>query len=152
MKAATIFGIIASVGAMCSSPLLADQVYIQSPLSNIVSAGACSSQPIAVHGDAHLFIDISSRANSIHLNIHYNTQGVSGTGLTDGSKYQLNNGSDLEINTNGGLPFVTETNVEMNLIGQGIAPNFRMQAVLHTTVDANGNVTAQFTKISAVCH
>jgi hypothetical protein len=30
----------------------------------------------------------------------------------------------------------------LNVIGQGIAPDFTVRGVVHTTVDANGNVTA----------
>lgn len=36
---------------------------------------------------------------------------------------------------------MTETGV-LKVVGQGSAPDFSLQTVVHTTVDANGNVTA----------
>jgi hypothetical protein len=44
----------------------------------------------------------------------------------------------------------TQTEVDVfNAIGQGSAPNFTVRAVVHTTLDANGNVTASVDHFTA---
>jgi hypothetical protein len=43
---------------------------------------------------------------------------------------------------------MTETDV-LNVVGQGAAPDFTVRAVVHTTVDANGNVTAVVDQLTA---
>jgi len=44
----------------------------------------------------------------------------------------------------------TQTEVDVfNAIGQGSAPNFTVRGVVHTTVDANGNVTASVDHFTA---
>jgi hypothetical protein len=151
MKTTALFGFLATMAAFSPS-LLADQVNITAPLSVVMFNSACSAQPMAFHGDAHMMFDVMTHQNSVRVSIHYNTQGVSGIGLNDGAKYLLLNATNSETNTTSGLPFVTDTNVEMGIIGQGSAPNMRLRSVLHTTVDANGRITAEFTKFSITCH
>ena len=47
---------------------------------------------------------------------------------------------------------MTQTGV-LNVVGQGTAPDFTMHGVVHTTVDANGNVTAvvDLSKATGTC-
>jgi hypothetical protein len=47
----------------------------------------------------------------------------------------------MEMNVTPGATTQTETDV-FNIIGQGSAPNFTVRGVTHTTVNANGDVTA----------
>jgi len=58
-----------------------------------------------------------------------------------GAAYQLGGGFWIEMNVTPGATTQTEVDV-FNAIGQGSAPNFTVRGVVHTTVDANGNVTA----------
>jgi hypothetical protein len=47
----------------------------------------------------------------------------------------------MEMNVTPGATTQTETRV-FNAIGQGSAPDFTVRGVTHTTVNADGNVTA----------
>jgi hypothetical protein len=145
-----IFSALAFLAVSCSATLFADSNF-DAPLSTVVAPNSCSSQAIAFQGSVHFTQNITQNKNSVHMSLHGNTQDVKGTGLTDGSNYVLVNGTNVEINSNAGLPSVMDINVDMGLIGQGAAPNLRIRFLLHTTMDANGVVTAEFVKSSTVC-
>jgi hypothetical protein len=75
-----------------------------------------------------------------HLIVEGNAQGVKAR-ASDGATYQIPGGFWIEVNATPGAFTSTGTDV-LNVIGQGSAPNFTVRGIVHTTVDANGNVTA----------
>ena len=75
-----------------------------------------------------------------HLIVEGNAQGVKAR-ASDGATYEIPGGFWIELNATAGATTNTETDV-LNVIGQGSAPNFTVRAVVHATVDANGNATA----------
>ena len=82
-----------------------------------------------------------------HLGVEGNAQGVKAVAPT-GATYQLPGGFWMEMNVTPGATTQTETGV-FNVIGQGTAPNFTVRGVTHTTVNANGNVTASVDHLTA---
>jgi hypothetical protein len=54
----------------------------------------------------------------------------------------------MEMNVTPGATTQTGTDV-FNAIGQGSAPNFTVRGVVHTTVDANGDVTVSVDHFTA---
>ena len=82
-----------------------------------------------------------------HLGVEGNAQGVKAVAPT-GATYQLPGGFWMEMNVTPGATTQTETDV-FNVIGQGTAPNFTVRGVTHTTVNANGNVTASVDHLTA---
>ena len=81
-------------------------------------------------------------SGAYHLGVEANAQGVHGVATT-GAAYQFPGGFWIEMNVTPGATTQTEVDV-FNAIGQGSAPNFTVRGVMHTTVDANGNVTVSF--------
>ena len=79
-------------------------------------------------------------SGAYHLIVEENGQGGEAVAPT-GATYQLPGGFRMEVNLTPGATTQTETGV-FNVIGEGSAPNFPVHGVVHTTVDANGNVTA----------
>jgi hypothetical protein len=79
-------------------------------------------------------------SGAYHLGVEANAQGVKAVAPT-GAAYQLPGGFWIEVNVTPGATTQTEVDV-LNVIGQGSAPNFTVRGVVHTTVNANGNVTA----------
>jgi hypothetical protein len=79
-------------------------------------------------------------SGAYHVILEGNAQGVKAVAPT-GATYQIPGGFWMEMNLTSGATSVTDTDV-FNAIGQGSAPNFTTRAVVHTTVNANGNVTA----------
>ena len=82
-----------------------------------------------------------------HLGVEGNAQGVRAVAPT-GATYQLPGGFWMEMNMTPGATTQTETDV-FNVIGQGSARNFTVRGVTHTTVNANGNVTASVDHLTA---
>jgi len=82
-----------------------------------------------------------------HLGVEGNAQGVKAVAPT-GATYQLPGGFWMEMNVTPGAITQTETDV-FNVIGQGSAPNFTVRGLTHTTVNANGNVTASVDHLTA---
>jgi hypothetical protein len=86
-------------------------------------------------------------SGAYHLGIELSAQGVKAVAPT-GATYQLPGGMWTEMNVTPGATTQTTVGV-FNAIGQGSAPNFTVRGVLHTTVDANGNVTASVDHFTA---
>jgi hypothetical protein len=86
-------------------------------------------------------------SGAYHLGVEGNAQGVKAVAPT-GATYQLPGGFWMEMNVTPGATTQTETDV-FNVIGQGTAPNFTVRGVTHTTVNANGNVTASVDHLTA---
>ena len=140
------------LAGLCSAPIMAEQLTnIDVPVNMVVPSNACTGQAIAFQGDSHTLINVSVNNNSVHFQSHLNVQGVAGVGLTDGAKYILADGSTFNINVNGAPPVEVQTNLDFSLIGRAQAPDMRLRLLFHTTVDAQGNVTADFVKASIVC-
>jgi hypothetical protein len=86
-------------------------------------------------------------SGAYHLIVEGNAQGVKAVAPT-GATYQIPGGFWMEVNVTPGATNETVTGV-FNAIGQGSAPNFTSHSVVHTTVDANGNVTASVDHLTA---
>ena len=139
-------------GGALAAPLMAEQlVQMDTPVEMVVSSNPCTNQAIALSGKVHVLMNITTNGNSVHIQIHTNTQDVTGTGLVDGLKYNLVNGGTYNININGAQQMEMMMNCDYDLISQGSAPNQRVRMMVHFTIDANGNPTAEFVKGSSVC-
>jgi hypothetical protein len=113
------------------------------------STAACNDGVLAVTAGA-LQIAVNETptpSGAYHLTVEVNAQGVKAVGPT-GAAYQLPGGSWMEMNVTPGATTQTETDV-FNAIGQGSAPDFTVRGVTHTTVNANGNVTASVDHFTA---
>jgi len=86
-------------------------------------------------------------SGAYHVILEGNAQGVKAVAPT-GATYQLPGGFWMEMNMTPGATTQTETDV-FNVIGQGSAPNFTVRGVTHTTVNANGDVTASVDHLTA---
>jgi hypothetical protein len=86
-------------------------------------------------------------SGAYHLAVETNAQGVQAV-APGGAAYQLPGGIHTEMNLTPGATTQTEVDI-LHAIGQGSAPNFTVRGVLHTTVDANGNVTASVDHFTA---
>jgi len=100
----------------------------------------------SIHSVFHVTLDGRGGA---HVVVIHNPQGVSGTGLTTGAKYQGVGTHQDEFNATIGAE---ETTVTTGLlIGQGPGNNLLTREVLHTTVLANGVVTSFRDNLSIEC-
>jgi hypothetical protein len=102
----------------------------------------CNGETLTVTSGTFKIVahEIGTPSGAYHLIVEGNAQGVNALAPT-GASYQIPGGFWIEVNATPGATTNTETDV-LNVIGQGSAPNFTVRGIVHTTVDANGNVTA----------
>src|SRR2546428_6271566 len=130
------------------SDLVADIVI---PFTNSGTLNPCNGEVVSLSGTVNLRSHVTIDQNGgIHFNIHENTQGLSGTGLTTGAKYQVNSAEDQQTNFLS-LPAESTFIMHSNVIAQGSVPNFVFHLTTHVTVNANGEVTALVLNQSSDC-
>ena len=88
-------------------------------------------------------------AGGVHFKFHSSDQGITGTGLTTGDKYQRTGATNSEFNAKVGEQSTVVDS--FNIIGQGNGNNFLLHVTLHITVNANGTVTAEVFDFSVEC-
>lgn len=110
----------------------------------------CAGEEVHLTGKLHLLIHVTlDNAGGAHVKLQENSQGISGTGLTTGDKYQSTGANNFQFNTKVGdeQTFV----FSFNLIGQGNGNKLLVHVTQHVTVNANGIVTAEVENMSIEC-
>ncbi len=108
------------------------------------------SEPIALTGSLHIVMtETVSASGSRHVMTHFQPQGISGTGLVSGAKYQATGMSQQSFTMNDPLPYTATAVNNYRLIGQGPDNNLLVHENYHITVNANGVITAEFVKSSS---
>jgi hypothetical protein len=92
---------------------------------------------------------IEDNAGGSHALVHFNYQGVSGTGLTTGDQYRVISNNAQQNN----IKVVDEiTQVEtFRLVSQGGETNLLFQVTAHITFNADGTVTVQVINTNIEC-
>lgn len=97
-------------------------------------------EDVLLSGTLHDLFHVTINDNSLHVKFHDQPQGITGTGLTTGLKYQATGVTQEEFNTSFGL---TDTFVNnFRIIGQGPGNNFLVHDNVHITINPNGTVTS----------
>jgi hypothetical protein len=109
-----------------------------------VLSDPCTGEQVHVTGTIHLVTVVTLDANGgTHTEMHFNVQGVSGVGLTSGTRYRGIHTETHSSNTAGPAPSEFTTRINIMLISEGGSSNLTIRdALLHVTVNANGTVTA----------
>lgn len=106
-------------------------------------------EDIYFEGYFHERFTVTIAANgSFHGKFHINAKGT-GVGLSSGATYQWNDSINESFNGNVGETYTF--NQSWKIIGQGQAPNFKLNDHFHVTINANGDVTAVVSDFSAEC-
>lgn len=92
---------------------------------------------------------IINSTGGVHFKFHSSDQGITGTGLTTGDKYQRTGATNSEFNAKVGEQSTVVDS--FRVIGQGNGNNFLLHVTLHITVNANGTVTAEVFDFSVEC-
>jgi hypothetical protein len=88
-----------------------------------------------------------------HFRMHTNLQGVSGVTQITGTQYRLAQVHNATINndTTDVMPLATTQVFRYRLIGSGPLNNSKVDISFHLTINANGTVTASYTRAEASC-
>lgn len=116
----------------------------------VACAAGGAGEVVHLTGELHELLHITlDSAGGVHVREHLNPQGVSGTGLTTGDKYQGTGVSQFESNGKVGAEITTVDN--FRIIGQGNGNNLLVHGNLHITVNPDGTVTAFHDNFSVEC-
>ena len=113
-------------------------------------ANGGAGEEVLLSGNLHDVFHVTlTPSGGFRLSASDNPQGISGTGLTTGDKYQ---GTGITRFNFGGRVGVEETDVNnFRIIGQGTDNNFLVHDNFHITINANGTVTSFHDNFSVEC-
>jgi len=113
-------------------------------------ANGGAGEEVLLSGSLHDVFHVTfTSSGSFRISFSDNPQGVTGTGLTTGDKYQ---GTGITRDSFGGRVGFEETFVNnFRIIGQGSGNNYLVHENFHITVNANGTVTSFHDNFSIEC-
>ncbi|HEU4564074.1 MAG TPA: hypothetical protein VFS05_05485 [Gemmatimonadaceae bacterium] len=116
-------------------------------------AAGGAGELVALEGNLHVLLHTTtSSTGNVSVKTHAQPQGISGTGLTTGVKYQATGVTqDHTTSGSGGLPFTFTYVNNFRIIGQGPGNNLLVHENVHVTVNANGDVTTEVDNFSIEC-
>lgn len=111
----------------------------------------CTGEVIAVEGPFHFFSDSDpDGAGGFHVKLHVNYN-LSATGLSTGRRYRLHAQQNLNVNARPPFPFAETAVLNLRWVAQGPGDDLVVKQRVHITVDANGDVRAQFFEFEFEC-
>ena len=80
----------------------------------------CAGESVTLTGDLHILFSVESDSNGgMHVDMHFQPQGVSGTGSVTGDKYQGTGVTRTQFNVQPPFPFEFTLVNNFRIIGQG---------------------------------
>ena len=113
----------------------------------------CTGEPVewTLRQEAHLHETIDPNGG-FHGSFEFHDMGSYGVGLVTGAMYRLaqTQNETFQVGADG-LPMTDTAIFLRRFISQGSINNFRVRALFHFTIDANGNLTASFDSTERIC-
>jgi len=135
------------------APALASAISTKIPIDLLVfvpCANGGAGEIVELTGTLNDVFNLTfDNAGGIHVKGHDNPQGISGVGLTTGTKYQGTGVTQFEFNAKFGIEETDINNFRM--IGQGPGNNLLVHENFHVTVNANGTLTVFHDNFSIEC-
>ena len=115
-------------------------------------AAGGAGEIIDLSGDLHTLITETINGNNVSGVMHFQPQGISGTGETTGLKYQGTGvtSTSFKMSLQNGQANMTFVN-RFDDIGQGPCNNFTVHETAHITFNADGTVTVFFDNFGVEC-
>jgi hypothetical protein len=149
--------LIATVAMLLAAPVAQSAVRFNEsiPISLDVfvpCAANGAGELVALNGNLHVLLTFTINNNNVSGISHDQPQGLTGTGLTTGDKYQGTGVTESHFK----VPFNASANTftfvnNFRIIGQGPGNNLLIHEDFHVTINANGMITASFDHVSAQC-
>lgn len=107
---------------------------------------------VDLSGPLHTLITLTINGNNFSEVLHFQPQGISGTGETTGAKYQATGLTEETFTGSFQNGQFNQTFVNrFDIIGQGPGNNFTVHETAHITINANGTVTVFFDNFGVEC-
>jgi hypothetical protein len=113
----------------------------------------CGREAVLVTGTFQRVLTITDDgAGGYHVNDHLDYTGLQGTGVVSGSQYVARQIGLVNFNVPGPtIGFEVTQTTMFTLIGQGTTPNEVLTALIHYTVNANGELTTYVDNFRVKC-
>jgi hypothetical protein len=137
---------------VCSEPTMAQttSTTTNTEMPFTATLTDCNGQPVVVSGTMHMVAQYTVSSNGgTHLHINTNWQDVSGSSGT--TTYQAHSNNHSHFNSNGAQSEVTTLD-DVRLVSAGPTDNLTMRVTMHTTINANGEVTASYVTFEVYCN
>jgi hypothetical protein len=110
-------------------------------------------EDVLISGNVRVAVNVFIDANGgFHVTDRAGPQGGTAVGQTTGDIYRTAGGEHTSIHESfTGLPFSFNRVINSSFIGPGPGNNFSIRIRLHTTINANGDVTVDFLNINEEC-
>ena len=107
---------------------------------------------VDLSGSIHALLTFTINGNNVSGVMHFQPQGISGTGETTGLKYQATGvtSTSFKMSLQDGETNRTFIN-RFDIIGQGPNDNFRVHETAHITFNADGTVNVTFDDFGVEC-
>jgi len=144
MRLSLICALASMLSLTCALPNVSAQAFVTT--DNVVVpidfiATACDGQTITISGESRVIVHTTtsdSGQTTFKTHIQFHLAGEA----PDGTRYVANETVD-SIETSGTGSATTLTSIgQLNLVSQGSSDNLRARTTIHTTVNANGQVTS----------
>jgi len=112
-------------------------------------ANGGEGEMVVLTGTLHDSFDVRIDSDGVRVDVHDNPQGITGTGLTTGDKYQATGVTRWNLAASSAIDLVFVDN--FRIIGQGPGNNFLFHDNLHLSIDSDGRVTAFHDNLRADC-
>ena len=140
--------------ALALVPYTASAAVVQNvtvPLNQTVF-NPCNGDTFVASGNVHVVVGMTADGSGgFHLHVDVNVSGVTGTGSPSGITYHGVGGDWFATNVHPPFPAEFTATDVFGLISDGPSPNFVAHDTIHMTINANGSLTAQVTRISITC-
>ena len=120
---------------------------------NLVLENRCTGEPVRFTGNLLIVFHITEDAKGgIHVQEHFQPQGVSGTGLESGEQYRAVGVSRRDLYFAPGEEVREFTRVSrFFIVSKGPSENLLVAATIHVTINPNGEVTAEIDRLTSRC-
>jgi hypothetical protein len=123
------------------------------PVEDFPAANLCNGDVLELQGTLHLvqqgeFVENAPRQ---HVVAHLNSQRLTGVGVPSGDRYNLNFITNSVDNSHIDGANVVTLETMINVVSRRTAENSQIQTVLHVTINANGETTAEFQNFHVHC-
>jgi hypothetical protein len=114
------------------------------------TATACNGETVNISGDSHVVVHLTQNDNhtTFETHIQFHLSGESASGIKYVANETVDSIQQTPIN-NGATVFNTVG--QLHLIAQGSADNLVVRTTIHTTVNANGQITATSFEFEVEC-
>jgi hypothetical protein len=118
--------------------------------ASVPCANGGAGEVVELTGDLHDMFSYTIDSNGgVHVDVHDNPQGISGTGLTSGDRYHATGVTRFNLNSTEAMEVTVVNN--FRIIGPGPRNNLLVHDNFHITVNANGDVTASHDNFRVEC-